>query len=71
MEDLQLLINKKQTEILERKAYLNSTEDYAILDETVMLRKKTERERVNRLELEIRELEQEIIEMVTNQEVIL
>jgi len=71
MEDLQLLINEKQTEILERKAYINSIEDCVGSDKNMMLQRRAERERVNRLELEIRELEQEIIEMVTNQEVIL
>lgn len=78
MEDLQKLINEKQAEILERKAFLNST-DYIslkkvegyVIDEDVILQRSIARERINQLEIEIRELEQEIIEMVTNQEVIL
>jgi len=78
MEDLQKLINEKQAEILEMKAFLNST-DYIslkkvegyVIDEDVILQRSIARERINQLEIEIRELEQEIIEMVTNQEVIL
>ena len=78
MEDLQKLINEKQAEILEKKAYLNST-DYIsfkkfegyVIDENVILQRSIARDRINQLEVEIKELEQEIIEMIANQEVIL
>ncbi len=78
MEDLQKLINEKQAEILEMKAFLNST-DYIslnkvegyVVDEDVILQRRAARDRINKLEVEIGELEQEIIEMIANQEVIL
>jgi hypothetical protein len=78
MEDLQLLINKRQAEILEKKAFLNAT-DYIslkkvegyVVDENVILQRRAARNRINQLEVEIGELEQEIIEMIANQEVIL
>ena len=78
MENTQKLINEKQAEILEKKAFLSST-DYVDLkkfdgyevDENVIQQRKEARTAINQLEIEIRELEQEIIEMTAEQEAVL
>ena len=68
--DLQGLINQKQSEILSHKAYLKAT-DYKIIkkyegceiEENVMQQRETARNAINQLEIEIREIEAEIIEL--------
>lgn len=70
MEDLQELINEKQGQILSHKAYLKATdykiikkyEGYEIEDEVIRQRE-ISRNSINQLEIEIREIEAEIIEL--------
>ncbi len=76
MEDLQKLINEKQAEILEMKAFLNST-DYIslkkvegyVVDEDVILQRRAARDRINKLELEIKELEVQLNNLTNNEEI--
>ena len=70
MEDLQQLINEKQSLILTHKAYLKAT-DYKIIkkyegyeiEEDVMQQREVARNAINQLDIEIREIEAEIIEL--------
>ena len=70
MEDLQKLINEKQGQILALKAYLNET-DYMIIkkyegyviEEDIMQQREAARNAINQLDIEIREIEAEIIEL--------
>jgi len=70
MGDLQKLINEKQGQILSHKAYLKVT-DYKIIkkyegyeiEEDVMQQREVARNAINQLEIEIREIEAEIIEL--------
>ncbi len=70
MEDLQKLINEKQGRILSYKAFLKAT-DYKIIkkyegydiEEDVMQQREAARNAINQLEIEIREIEAEIIEL--------
>ena len=70
MEDLQTLINEKQGRILSYKAFLKAT-DYKIIkkyegydiEEDVMQQREAARNVINQLEIEIREIEAEIIEL--------
>ena len=63
-------INIKQSQILALKAYLNET-DYMIIkkyegyeiEEDIMQQRKAARNAINQLEIEIREIEAEIIEL--------
>ncbi len=77
MEDLQKLINEKYAEILERKAFLNSTDYVALkkfegyeVNEDVIQQRQAARVAINQFEIEIKELEQEISEMMAEQEVL-
>lgn len=70
MEDLQKLINEKQGQILSHKAYLKAT-DYKIIkkyegyeiEKDVIQQREAARSAINQLEIEIREIEAEIIEL--------
>ena len=63
-------INRKQSQILALKAYLNET-DYMIIkkyegyeiEEDIMQQREAARNAINQLEIEIREIEAEIIEL--------
>ena len=75
MKDLQELINEKQSHILENRAYLKAT-DYKIIkkyegydiEEDVMQQREAARNAINQLEIEIREIEDEIADTIANQE---
>lgn len=75
MEDLQKLVNEKQGQILSHKAYLKAT-DYKIIkkyegyeiEEDVMQQREAARNAINQLEIEIREIEEEIADTIANQE---
>ena len=66
MEDIQQLINEKQGEILEMKAFLNAT-DYVVLklsegyqiDENMLSKRAEARSEINRLEKEVKVLVEE------------
>ena len=70
MEDLQKLVNEKQGQILSHKAYLKAT-DYKIIkkyegyeiEEDIMQQRAAVRNAINQLEIEIREIEVEIIDL--------
>lgn len=78
MKDLQELINEKQGQILENKAYLKAT-DYKIIkkyegygiEEEIIRQREISRNSINQLELEIREIEEEIADAIANQEEVL
>ena len=78
MEDLQQLINEKQSLILTHKAYLKAT-DYKIIkkyegceiEDEVIRQREISRNSINQLELEIREIEEEIADAIANQEEVL
>ena len=78
MEDLQQLINEKQSLILTHKAYLKAT-DYKIIkkyegyeiEEDVIQQREVARNAINQLDIEIREIEEEIADAIANQEEVL